>query len=578
MKKIKRGKNKIANMKNNKKSHVSPSKKVVMFSEKNSYSDGNSARDLEKSNGITIENNTSDNKINQSNRCLSMSDMISSDPRMTKMGTEIAKHMINSTNISLQKFKKVAKQKGVPEVDPYDQMCEKSKLLAATGRRNFDRIELIDEINNETLDDRIKNVKSKFMDSVDPPTPPPKDLGKDPMKDFGLWDSCDPKLVAKAKGEKKEVEEDLIADLPDFKRSKQEKDEITKYLKDFNSLVIPESSVSKSKLSTGKYLSQADFEYCVSHTKFDESDILRWFKGFRKECPTGYFARDHVKRLFTKMFPAGNGTVFTNNIFRVFDNDNNGFMDFKEFLMALDVTTCKTSEDKLKWTFQLYDIDGNGTIDLQEMIAIIEILDELGGREVGETYMVLGEPEMLAPAEERAKEIMLAVDENGDGGISLEEWLVLGKRLFKYQPEEQQHITNDFENEMTVPPAKSLAIHNINQQLQNESVQTNLIMKKFNSVKRKSSMANQTNKGRAIAKHMMNTTKKSLQKFKTVAEQKGVPEVGPYDQMCERSKLLGGTGRRILETTEMFDEEDIKENHNNMDEKIKNAKVRYYLQ
>ena len=103
-------------------------------------------------------------------------------------------------------------------------------------------------------------------------------------------------------------------------------------------------------------------------------------------------------------------------------------------------------------------------------------------------------------------------------------------------------------------------------------------MKKFNSVRKKSSTGFQTNKGRAIAKHMMNKTKKSLQKFKTVAQQKGVPEVGPYDQMCERSKLLGGTGRRIFETTEMFDEEDIKENHNNIDEKIKNAKVRYYLQ
>ena len=356
----------------------------------------------------------------------------------TNQPTAIAKHMMNTTKLGLRKFKKVAKQKGVPEVDPYDLMCERSMLLGGTGRRIFDKTELYneDEIKDDNIDERIKNVKAKYMDAVDPPTPPSEDLGKDPMKDFGLWDNCDPKLVVKAKGDQKVTEQDIIAELPDYERTKEKKDEMAKYLKDFNSLVIQESSASKSKLSTGKYLSQADFDFCVSHTKFEEAEILRWFKGFRKECPTGHLARDHVKRLFIKVFPAGNGTVFTNNIFRIFDNDNNGFMDFKEFLMALDVTTCKTSEDKLKWAFQLYDIDGNGTIDLQEMIAIIEILDDLGGREVGEEYLVFGEPEMLASAEERARGVMLAIDEDGDGGISLEEWLEIGKKLFAYEEEE----------------------------------------------------------------------------------------------------------------------------------------------
>ena len=69
-------------------------------------------------------------------------------------------------------------------------------------------------------------------------------------------------------------------------------------------------------------------------------------------------------------------------------------MDFKEFLMALDVTTCKTKEEKLEWAFRLYDIDGDGTINQDEMTTIIEILDDLGGMEVGEEYLVDGQPEV----------------------------------------------------------------------------------------------------------------------------------------------------------------------------------------
>jgi hypothetical protein len=113
-----------------------------------------------------------------------------------------------------------------------------------------------------------------------------------------------------------------------------------------------------------------------------------------------------------KVFPGGNGGVFTNNIFRIFDKDNNGFMDFKEFLIALDVTTCKTIEDKLNWAFQLYDIDGNGTIDLGEMTTIIEILDDLGGREVGAEYLVAGQPEVAPRPSMRA----ISAAGSGPGG------------------------------------------------------------------------------------------------------------------------------------------------------------------
>ena len=115
----------------------------------------------------------------------------------------------------------------------------------------------------------------------------------------------------------------------------------------------------------------------------------------RKKCHNNYqSALYHLSKLFVKVFPGGNGGTFANNIFRIFDKDNNGFMDFKEFLMALDVTTCKTKEEKLEWAFRLYDIDGDGTINQDEMTTIIEILDDLGGMEVGEEYLVDGQPEV----------------------------------------------------------------------------------------------------------------------------------------------------------------------------------------
>lgn len=49
----------------------------------------------------------------------------------------------------------------------------------------------------------------------------------------------------------------------------------------------------------------------------------------------------------------------------------------QEFLLAIDVTSSGTPEEKLKWAFRMYDVDGNGVIDIQEMTKIVEVTAKL---------------------------------------------------------------------------------------------------------------------------------------------------------------------------------------------------------
>ena len=113
--------------------------------------------------------------------------------------------------------------------------------------------------------------------------------------------------------------------------------------------------------------------------------------------------------------------------FRIFDSDGNGSLDFKEFLMALDIAQCQDERQKLEWSFRyldqpvtsfflfqvvfvglewlhnsqisncksrtkilfylllktcrMYDVDDSGCINLQEMTNIIATMDELEGDE-----------------------------------------------------------------------------------------------------------------------------------------------------------------------------------------------------
>ena len=50
------------------------------------------------------------------------------------------------------------------------------------------------------------------------------------------------------------------------------------------------------------------------------------------------------------------------------------FCSLQEFLLAIDVTSSGTPEEKLKWAFRMYDVDGNGVIDIQEMTKIVQVL------------------------------------------------------------------------------------------------------------------------------------------------------------------------------------------------------------
>ncbi|KAG6891291.1 Neuronal calcium sensor 1 [Termitomyces sp. T32_za158] len=118
------------------------------------------------------------------------------------------------------------------------------------------------------------------------------------------------------------------------------------------------------------------------NTYFDKKELQQWYKGFRKDCPSGHLNKEEFSHIYKQFFPFGDPGDFADYVFSVFDRDKSGTIDFTEFICALSVTSRGRLEEKLQWAFQLYDIDKDGTITYDEMLQIVQSIYKMTGEMV----------------------------------------------------------------------------------------------------------------------------------------------------------------------------------------------------
>ena len=158
-------------------------------------------------------------------------------------------------------------------------------------------------------------------------------------------------------------------------------------------------------------LSRADINYIKQRTRFSENTIKEWFEEFRKVSPSGKLKPVKFARMYsTDFFPLGNADQFCDHVFRVFDIDHNGFVDFKEYMISIDVIVGGSAEEKVKWAFKLYDVDGNGIIDPEETLEVVKAI------------LAIVSPNSK-DAKTRAHNIFKTIDENADGVLTQSEFL-----------------------------------------------------------------------------------------------------------------------------------------------------------
>ncbi|XP_069764139.1 guanylyl cyclase-activating protein 1 isoform X8 [Narcine bancroftii] len=131
-------------------------------------------------------------------------------------------------------------------------------------------------------------------------------------------------------------------------------------------------------------------------------ELHQWYKKFMTECPSGQLSLHEFKQFFGLRGLSQEANAYIEQMFKTFDMNKDGYIDFMEYVAALSLVLRGKMEQKLRWYFKLYDVDGNGCIDRRELLSIIKAIRAINGSQQDQS------------AEDFTNRVFDKIDINGD--------------------------------------------------------------------------------------------------------------------------------------------------------------------
>ncbi|XP_061567363.1 guanylyl cyclase-activating protein 2-like [Cololabis saira] len=145
-------------------------------------------------------------------------------------------------------------------------------------------------------------------------------------------------------------------------------------------------------------------------------NIQDLYRKFADECPSGDLHLHEFRRIFgVNSSSSEEELAYVETVFRSFDVNKDGKIDFMEYVAAVNLVLRGKLEDKLKWSFKVYDRDGNGSLNRQEVRLVVKIINKI--RKLDDPSRVQENIDVICDR------IFELVDKNKDSQISLEEFM-----------------------------------------------------------------------------------------------------------------------------------------------------------
>merc|ERR1712193_378775 len=169
-------------------------------------------------------------------------------------------------------------------------------------------------------------------------------------------------------------------------------------------------------------LREQDIAALSKSSGMDAAQVKEHFAAFLESHPNGKMKPKEFREMVEKTMPKKDAGKMEKHVFRIYDSNNDGYIDFVEFMVIFHIMSEGTSEEVLAKIFRLFDVNSDGNISHKEMKRLVK--DMYG--------LLKSEDPNLAADKMIAKSAFAEMDKDEDGKVSLEEFqsACLGREEF----------------------------------------------------------------------------------------------------------------------------------------------------
>merc|ERR1711934_1080173 len=146
---------------------------------------------------------------------------------------------------------------------------------------------------------------------------------------------------------------------------------------------------------------------------FEPLQVREAFNAFVKEHPKGRMKPKDFNKMMSKAMPNKDASKMQKHVFRIYDSNNDGYIDFVEFMIIFHIMSDGTPEEILGKIFRVFDVNSDGTINKKEMQRLIK-----------DMYGLIKADDPEAESKDlMAKSAFAEMDKDADGKITTEEFI-----------------------------------------------------------------------------------------------------------------------------------------------------------
>ena len=145
----------------------------------------------------------------------------------------------------------------------------------------------------------------------------------------------------------------------------------------------------------------------------DETQVKEAFNAFLVEHPKGKMKPKDFSEMMTKAMPKKDAGKMEKHVFRIYDSNNDGYIDFIEFMLIFHIMSDGSPEEVLEKIFRVFDVNSDGTINKKEMARLIK--DMYG--------LIKAEDPEAQSKDLIAKSAFAEMDKDDDGKITSAEFI-----------------------------------------------------------------------------------------------------------------------------------------------------------